>query len=57
MRKAEKNQKVQDVSYTGYKVKEDMGDVIDITVIDYMAIAALEKLGLSEKQIKGKSKT
>ena len=52
MKKIEKNEMTQNIVNAGNKAKEELGEEIDITIIDYMVIAALEKLKLNERQIK-----
>ena len=52
MKKTEKNKMTQNIVNAGNRAKEELGEEIDITIIDYMVIAALEKLKLNEKQIK-----
>jgi len=52
MRKIQKNQMIQDTLSTVNRIKNSLGEELDITILDYMAIATLEKLGVAEKQIK-----
>jgi hypothetical protein len=54
MKKIDRNNLIQDILSAGDLIKENLGTDIDPTVIDYIIIAALEKSGLKEKQIKAK---
>lgn len=52
MKKIEKENLKQDILSAGDLIRENLREEINPEVLDYMVIAALEKLGVKEKQIK-----
>ena len=52
MKKTEKEELIQRILIVSNAAKEELGSDMGVTVIDFMVIAALEKLGLNERKIK-----
>lgn len=52
MKKIDKEELIQRILIVSNAAKEELGSDMGVTVIDYMVIAALEKLGLTAKKIK-----